>query len=178
MLTNLAALGIGLITAVGAPISAQANCGPHVQGSNYPSYGAPAPEYPAYPPAPTYAPPAYGTPASTTLRWADYNRDGGVTRAEAHAYARTQFARYDGDRNGVLRGREARRANDEFAQAALGRDGQVTLSEYDASVMSRFYGLDANRDGYLSNYELGGRGPGAPVAAPGNTVTWSWHWQL
>jgi hypothetical protein len=178
MLTNLAALGIGLITAVGTPITAQANCAPDARGSNYPSHGAPAPAYPAYPSVPTYSPPAYPTAVPATLRWADHNRDGGVTRAEAHAYARTQFARYDSDRNGVLRGREARRANDEFAQAARGRDGQVTLSEYDASVMSRFYGLDVNRDGFLSNFELGGRGPSVPVAAPGNGVTWSWHWQL
>ena len=187
MLTQLAALGIGLITAVGAPAIAQADCGP-AHPTSYPGYRAPgypaatypSPTYPAATyPAPSYAPaPSYGpqpgrrqqTPHAVVLRQADYNNDGGITLREAEAYGRTAFGRADDDRNGVLTRHEIH-ANDELARGARGRDGVVSFAEYDASLRRQFASLDRNRDGFLNRYELG-RGP-----AP-NTVTYNWHWKL
>jgi hypothetical protein len=182
MLTNLAALGIGLITAVGTPVAAHAApC--TTPTSSYPSYGTPGhgpvPTYAPAPPPRPHLPPArrVDTRQPDTLRWADRNRDGSVTAAEARAFARTQFNRGDADRNGVLRGRELD-TNDDFARAASGRDGRVTHAEYETRVMNRFYSLDINRDSYLSRYELGTdrtRTP-LPPAPRANTVTWSWNW--
>jgi hypothetical protein len=184
MLTNLAALGIGLITAVGTPVAAHAApC--TTPTSSYPSYGTPA-----YGPVPTYAPappPRAPVPPARrvdarypdTLRWADRNADGSVTLAEARAFARTQFNRGDSDRNGVLRGRELD-TNDDFIRATSGRDRRVTHAEYETRVLNRFYSLDINRDSYLSRYELGTdrtRTP-LPPAPRANTVTWSWNWSL
>lgn len=196
MLTHLAALGIGLVTAIG-PVAAHAAPYPApisgYPGYGHPSYGAPthgaptygAPTYgaPGYTPVPAYAP-APPLPAARrtetrspeSLRWADRNGDGSVTGAEARAFARTRFNRGDHDRNGVLRGRELN-MNDDFARAASNRDGRVTRAEYEARVMSRFYSLDRNRDGTLSRQELGTDRTRRPMpAAPANTVTWSWSW--
>jgi len=176
MLTQLAALGIGLMTSAATPAAAQAVACHAPAG--YPSYGTPG-----HAPVPTYAPAPLPPPRrvdardAETLRWADRNGDGSVTANEAHAFARSQSERADDDRNGVLRGRELN-TQDDFARAAAGRDGRVTRSEYEARVMGRFYSLDVNRDSYLSRYELGTdrtRRP-LPPAPRANTVTWSWNW--
>ena len=195
MFTKLAALGIGLATTVVAPIAAAAPCDPAYPTTGYPTnypasyptsypatyptYGAPVPTYspapPYYAPAPPYAAPAPRRVEATqvVMRRADYNRDGGVTYAEAHAYGRDQFARADRDRNGVLTRRELRDSRDDFTRVSNQRGrGVVTLAEFDASVYNDFYQLDRNRDGFLSRYELGGG------SAPGSTVTWSWNWSL
>jgi len=177
MLTQLAALGIGLITAVGTPAIAQADCNtpakPSAHPSTYPGY------YPGYngprQPAPTYAPaPTRGRrvepPRSVVLRRADYNNDGGITFNEAQAYGRSEFGRADHDRNGVLTRYEIHRS-DELAGGARSRDGVVTFAEYDASMRRQFTALDRNRDGFLSRHELGRR----PTP---NTVSYNWHWQL
>jgi Ca2+-binding EF-hand superfamily protein len=108
---------------------------------------------------------------AAALRRADYNRDGGVTFAEAHAYARNAFSRSDADHNGVLTRRELRVAPDGLTRDARSPD-RVTLADYDRSVREDFRGLDRNRDGFLSGYELGTSAPSA------NTVSYSWHWQL
>lgn len=184
MLTQMAALGIGLITTVAAPAALAAPpCGPvYPTGGHaapYPAYGAPVP---AYSPAPPYAhapAPPYAAPAPRRLessrvvmRRADYNRDGGVTYAEAHAYGREQFVRADRDRNGVLTRSELRNSRDDFTRISNPRGGGVvTLAEFDASVYNEFYQLDTNRDGFLSRHELG-------TAAPSSSVTWSWNWSL
>jgi hypothetical protein len=183
MLNTLATLGIGLITAVAAPATALADCGPAHPTAGYPGYRAPAP---AYTPGPVYAP---APPRAQTLprrveanrdalvlRQADYNRDGGVTLQEAHAYARNQFSRVDFNHDGVLTRYEVRNDTAGFARGAQGRDGVVTLAEYDTSVRNDFHGVDRNRDGYLSSYELGLR-TASPVGA-NNGVNLSWHWQL
>jgi hypothetical protein len=170
MLTNLAALGVGLITAVTTP--AAAHGWEDRPNAPHPSYGAPAPMHaPAPPRAP--APSAYRVEArdAAALRPADYNRDGGVTFAEAHAYARNAFSRADTDRNGVLTRRELRNTPDGFTRDARS-PARLTLADYDQSVRDDFRGLDRNRDGFLSSYELG-----TSVAAP-HTVSYSWHWQL
>jgi EF hand domain-containing protein len=184
MLNTLATLGLGLVTAVAAPATALADCGP-AHPTAYPG-----PHTPGYGPAPVYAPAPVYTPAppraqrlprrveasrdARVLRQADYNRDGSVTLAEAHAYARNQFSRVDFDRNGVLNQREARNDATGFARGAQGRDGVVTLAEYDASVRDDFHDVDRNRDGYLSSRELGLR-----TASPNNNgVNVTWHWQL
>jgi hypothetical protein len=180
MLNALATLGIGLVTAVAAPATALADCGP-AHPTVYSGHHVPAP---VYAPGPVYAPPpprAQTLPRrvdasrdALVLRQADYNRDGGVTLAEAHAYARNQFSRVDFDRNGVLTQREARNDSTGFARGAWGRDSVVTLAEYDASVRDDFHDVDRNRDGYLSSRELGLR-----TASPNNNgVNISWHWQL
>ena len=184
MLTQIAALGIGLITAVGTPAIAQADCStpakPGAYPSSYPSYNGPrypAPTYspvPAYSPAPTYSPaPARGRnverPRTVVLRRADNDNDGGVTFHEAQAYGRREFGRADHDHNGVLTRYEIHRS-DELASGARGRDGVVTFAEYDASVRRQFASLDRNRDGFLSRNELGSRRP--------NTVSYNWHWRL
>ena len=191
MLTQLAALGIGLITTVAAPMAhaGQPGCDPAHPTAGYPSYGAPAPTYaptyaPAYAPVPTYAPvPSYGPAAPpryqaprhveaspVMMRRADYNRDGGVSLQEARSYGRNQFIRADQDRNGVLTRRELRNAGNEFSRVSANRGGVLTLAEYDASITNQFYSLDRNRDAFLSRYELG-------TASP-NTVTYSWNWSL
>jgi EF hand len=209
MLTNLAALGIGLITVVAAPAAvAQVPCNPVAYPSaNYPSPNYPSPNYPGanYPGAPYPANyPTYGVPVPVytpvpvvypapvpvyvpaqppqrrvdttpvSVRRADYNRDGGITFAEAYAYGRSEFARSDVDGNGVLTRRELNYRYDEIASGARRRDGFVTLAEYDASLRDQFYRLDRNRDGFLSSYELGnGRSHSQP-----NGVTFNWHWEL
>jgi EF hand domain-containing protein len=176
MLTQLAALGIGLITAVGTPAVAQANCTtpshPSAHPTAYPGYGAP--RYPA--PVPSYAPaPQRGRqvepPRSVVLRRADYNNDGGITFQEAQSYARNEFGRADHDRNGVLTRYEIHRGDD-LASGARSRDGVVTFAEYDASLRRQFAQLDHNRDGFVSRNELGGRRNGP------NMATYSWHWKL
>jgi hypothetical protein len=190
MLTQLAALGIGLITTVAAPAALASPCDPAHPTAGYPTYGAPVPTYgPASYPPPYAAPPPYAPPPpyagprahprrveaqQVVMRRADYNRDGGVTYAEAHAYGRDQFARADYDRNGVLTRRELRESRDDFTRVSHGRGGVVTLAEFDAAVYDQFYQLDYNRDGFLSRYELGF---GAPPA-PSSRVTWSWNWSL
>ena len=202
MLTQMAAIGIGLITTVAAPVALAAPCDT-AHPAGYPTYGAPgygapgygapgygAPGYPTYgapvptyAPAPTYAPPPYAAPRAprrieaqqVVMRRADYNRDGGVTYGEAQAYGRDQFARADRDRNGVLTRWELRDSPDDFTRVSHGRGGVVTLAEYDAAVYDQFYQLDYNRDGFLSRYELG---LGAPPAPPASRVTWSWNWSL
>ena len=182
MLTNLAALGIGLITAVATPATAfaHADCAP-TQPSAHTSHRAPAP---AYPPVTAHAPPRASAPTRieaaypASLRFADFNRDGGVTVNEARSYARSQFNRADLDRNGVLRGRELRSESGELVYGARGRDGVVTFAEYDRSVMGRFQSLDIDRNGYLSRNELGTNRTRLPSAPRANTVTYSWNWQL
>jgi hypothetical protein len=185
MFTNLAALGVGLITAVAAvPAAAHEGCPPGQQHSSYPSYGVPpAPTYapaPAYAPAPprvqTSYPRGNDLRAAAVFSRADYNYDGGVTLGEARAYGRAEFGRADRDRNGVLIRGELRRAGDEFAGGVRSRDGVVTYAEYEANLTDRFYRLDQNRDGFLSRYELGTSAP-APAPRPG---AWSvgWHWSL
>jgi hypothetical protein len=181
MLNTLATLGVGLLTAIATPAAAAYNdCGPSHPSSTYPypSYGAPAPTY-APAPAPTYAPapvfmpgPTYSVP-TVEMRRADYNNDGAVTRAEAHAYARGQFSRTDVDRNGVLTRREVESYGDDIARSSRGRDWIVTRAEYEASVQNRFIDLDRNRDGFLSRHELG-----LSAAPPQNGVSVSWHWKL
>lgn len=200
MLTQIAALGIGLTTLVATSVAAAAPpCDPAHPTAGYPTYGAPpvyAPAPPVYGPVPTVyapapvpvyvpAPPVYA-PApraqsprrveatQVVMRRADYNRDGGVTYAEAQAYGRYQFSRADYNRDGVLTRRELRNSNDDFTRVRDtrgSRDGVVTLAEYDASVYNEFYQLDNNRDGFLSRYELG-------LSAPTSGVTWSWNWSL
>jgi len=109
-------------------------------------------------------------PVRVELRHADYNGDGFVSLAEAHGYARTEFARDDWDRNGILDWRE-QHAADTLAREGRGRDSVVTLADYDNSMRREFYSLDRNRDGYLSRYELGANVP----AAPGVSFSWHWH---
>jgi EF hand len=193
MLTNLAALGIGLITAVAAPAAAaQVPCDPVVYpGANYPNvatppgyatasyptYGVPAPAYAptvpvVYRPAPAPASHRRVDSAPVTLRRADYNRDGGITFAEAYAYGRYEFGRSDLDGNGVLTRRELNDRHDEIASGARRRDSVVTFAEYDASLRNQFNQLDRNRDGFLSGYELGNS------RSQPNVVTFNWHWEL
>lgn len=214
MLTNLAALGIGLITVVAAPVAAaQVPCDPGVYpGANYPSVsyppasyptaGYPTASYPSYPttsyptpyptygvpvpaytpvpipypaPVPVYAPaprPRRESNEPVTLRRADYNRDGGITFAEAFSYGRNEFARSDLDGNGVLTRRELDNHYDEIANGARRRDTVVTLAEYDDSLRNQFSQLDRNRDGFLSGYELGTR------RSEPHLVTFNWHWEL
>ena len=184
MLTNLAALGIGLITAVATPAAAHAatlaDCAP-TQPSAHTSHRVPAPGYPA---VATHAPPRASAPARVeavypaSLRFADFDRDGGVTINEARSYARSQFSRADLDRNGVLRGRELRSTSGELAYGARGRDGVVSFAEYDRSVMGRFQALDIDRNGFLSRNELGTNRTRLPAAPRANAVTYSWHWEL
>ena len=177
MLTQLAALGIGLITAIGTPAIAQADCNTPAKPSAYPT-SYPGHSYPGYNgprhPAPTYNPAPTRSrnvepPRAVVLRRADYNNDGGISFHEAQAYGRNEFGRADHDRNGVLTRYEIHR-NDELASGARGRDGVVTFAEYDASVRRQFASLDRNRDGFLSRNELGSRRP--------NTVSYNWHWRL
>ena len=179
MFNPVAAIGLGLITAVTASTAAATQpCDPVQPSSGYPSYG---PAAPTYYPAPPYAPPPRvqapypyrDVGYATVLARADYDYDGGITLAEAHAYGRAQFAADDLDRNGVLTRHELRRTPDVFAQSAGGRGGVVTFAEYDDSVQRQFYRMDVNRDGYLSRYELGTQPP--PRTA---SVGWSWHWSL
>ena len=181
MLTQLAALGIGLVTAVATPAAAHAECAP-TQPTAYPtSYRGPAP---AYPPVTRHAPPRASAPTRieaaypASLRFADFDRDGGVTVNEARSFARSQFTRADLDRNGVLRGRELRSDSGELAYGARGRDGVVTFAEYDRSVMGRFQSLDIDHNGYLSRHELGNNRTRVPSAPRSNTVTYSWHVEL
>jgi hypothetical protein len=193
MFTKLAALGVGLVTAAAAvPAAAHEGCPPGQHRSSHgvppaPTY-APAPAYaPApYAPVPGYAPAPYAPPRgnysrnearhAAVLSRADYNHDGGITLGEARAYGRSEFARADRDRNGVLVRGELRGPGDDFADGRRARDGVVTYAEYDANVIDRFQRLDDNRDGYLSRYELGQSAP-APAPRPG---AWSvgWHWSL
>ncbi|MEO8179594.1 MAG: hypothetical protein ABI895_12245 [Deltaproteobacteria bacterium] len=172
MFNPLAALGLGLVAAVTASSAPALACDRVQPSSGYPSYG---PSVPTYLPAPprVQAPPVYRDVGYTTvLSRADYDYDGGITLAEAHAYGRAQFASDDLDRNGVLTRHELRRTNDELARGANDRGGVVTFAEYDANVQREFYRLDVNRDGFLSRYELGTE---APRTA---SVGWSWHWSL
>jgi len=180
MFNSMAALGLGLITAVTASTAPALACDSAQPTAGYPSYGPAAPGYgpalPTYLPAPprVQAPPVYRDAGyALVLSRADYDYDGGITLAEAHAYGRAQFASDDLDRNGVLTRHELRRTNDELARGARDRDGVVTFAEYDANVQRQFYRLDDNRDGYLSRYELGTQ---APARTAG--VGWSWHWSL
>lgn len=157
MLTQLAALGIGLITTVASPIvhAAQPGCDPAHPTAGYPPHRAPAPTYaPAAPPR-YQAPPVRHVEASpVVMRRADYNRDGGVTLQEARAYGRNQFIRADRDRNGVLTRRERNNADGELSRVSGNRGGGLTLAEYHASITSEFHSLDRNRDAFLSRREL------------------------
>jgi hypothetical protein len=174
MLTQLAALGIGLITTVASPIvhAAQPGCDTAHPSAAHPPYRAPAP---TYVPAPTYAsarPPRHQAPpvrhveAPVVMRRADYNRDGGVTLQEARAYGRIRFIRADRDGNGVLTRRELNNADSDFSRVSQSRGG-LTLAEYHASITSQFHGLDRNRDAFLSRHELG--------TASRNDVTHGWN---
>ena len=200
MITKLAALGLGVATAVAPTVALAADCAPaHPDSSyptptyptypsstypgsypastypSYPSYGAPVPVYsPTWNPTPL--PPVPPPPARRTvlLKRADYNGDGGITFTEAQAYGRTEFGYADVDRNGVLTRRELDNHVDEFARGARHRGrgvGVVTFAEYDMSVRHRFIDLDRNRDGFVSRYEIEGR-------PEPKTVRVSWHWQL
>ena len=132
MFNPIAALGVGLITALAAvPAAAHDGRGP-AHPSSYPgSYPSSYPgSYP--PPAPTYAPPPYApaTPvvlgdAQLELRQADYDFDGGVTLREAHSFGWAQFSHEDTNRDGVLTRWELRGLNDTFARGARA-DGVVT----------------------------------------------------
>ena len=182
MFNPIAALGVGLITAVAAvPAAAHDGRGPAYPGAYPGSYPGSYPSsYPgSYPPAPpTYAPPPYAptTPAvgdaQVELRQADYNFDGGVTLREAQSFGWAQFSREDTNRDGVLTRWELRGLNDTFARGARA-DGVVTFAEYDSNLQRHFYRLDYNRDGFLSRRELG-----VAPRAPSTGVTWSWHWSL
>jgi hypothetical protein len=172
MLNTLATIGIGLVTAVAAPATALADYGP-AHPPVYSGHHAPAPVYaPAPPRAQTFPRRIEASRDAArdarVLRQADYNRDGGVTLAEAHAYARNQFSRVDFNHNGVLTQREARNDSTGLARGASGRDGVVTLAEYDASVRNDFHDVDRNRDGYLSSRELGLRNTNRGVNARRN----------
>lgn len=160
MLTQLAALGIGLITTIGAPAIAQADCAP-ARPTAFPGYRAPT-----YAPAPQYN--RNDAPHPVALRRADYNRDGGVSFREAQSYGRNEFRHADRDGNGVLTRYEIQ-TGDTLAHGARGRDGAVTFAEYDASIRRQFASLDRNRDGFVSRNELDSRPNGR---------TYSWHWQL
>ena len=187
MFNSLAALGLGLITVATATTAAAQPCDQTQPSSGYPSYGPAAPTYypaPPYASAPPYAPapprvqapyPYRDAGYAVVLSRADYDYDGGITLAEAHAYGRAQFASDDLDRNGVLTRHELRRSADVLAQSANERGAVVTFAEYDDNVQRQFYRLDVNRDGYLSRYELGTQAPPAPRTA---SVGWSWHWSL
>jgi hypothetical protein len=178
MFNQLAALGLAtLVTAAPAAAHAYDTAYPSPYPSSYPSsYPSAYPSYPApaYSPAPPYAQePAYSRVVyQQVLSRADYDYDGGITLAEAHAFGRADFARQDVDRNGVLTRRELRGPGHELARGA-GRGGVVTFAEFDANVRQRFYELDLNRDAYLSNYELG-----RPAPQRNGGVTWSWRWTL
>ena len=75
MLNTIATLGLGLITAVAAPATALADCGPAHPTAGYPGYRPPAP---AYTPGPVYAP---APPRVTTLpRRVETNRNAVVLR--------------------------------------------------------------------------------------------------
>lgn len=181
MLNQLAALGIGLVSAVTSTVAlAHENCDPAQQSSTAPNYSpssySPA-NYsppPAYVPAPAYAPapPPIEANYALVLRSADYDRNGWVSRNEAEAYGRAAFAHADLDRNGVLTPRELWRTDDALARSAPSRDGIVTLAAYEANMDRQFYELDRNRDGYLSGYELGARPPERPTAS----VSWRFRW--
>jgi len=167
MLTQLAALGIGLVTLVGTPAIANADCVP-TPSSSYPSHGTPH-----HHPTPTRAPVPtrrLETPHAVELRQADYDNDGGITFGEAQAYGRAQFRRADDNHDGRLTRREVH-YRDELARGARGRDGVVTFAEYDANLRREFAELDRNRDGFLSRYELG-RSPASTA------VRYDWRWQL
>jgi hypothetical protein len=165
MLTQLAALGIGLITTVASPLvhAAQPGCDPAHPTAAHPAHRAPAPTY--APAAPRYpAPPVRHVETSAVvLRRADYNRDGGVTLQEARAYGRNQFIRADQDRNGVLTRRELSRADSELQRISGTRGGRLTLAEYHTSITSQFHRLDDNRDAVLSRNELGAASPNRTV---------------
>ena len=187
MFNPIAALGVGLITALAAvPAAAHDGRGPAYPSSypgSYPSSypGSYPSSYPGSypPPAPTYAPPPYApaTPvvlgdAQLELRQADYDFDGGVTLREAHSFGWAQFSHEDTNRDGVLTRWELRGLNDTFARGARA-DGVVTFAEYDGNLQRQFYRLDYNRDGFLSRRELGIATP-----PPSTGVTWSWHWSF
>lgn len=174
MFNHLAALSVGVITAVSvSQASAHDGREPLPHGS-YPSYRAPAPTYAPAPPRvqARYPQSAVGNHALVLSR-ADYDYDGVIALGEAHAYGRAEFARADQDRNGVLTRRELRGPGGELAQGARRRDGVVTFAEYDANVQRQFYSLDRNRDALLTSYELGTAAPPRPA-----TVSWSWNWSL
>jgi hypothetical protein len=190
MLNQLAALGIGLVSAVTSTVAvAHENCDPAHQSATAPSYApqsyappgyapqsygpAPAP-VPTYAPAPAYAPapPPIEADYALELRGADYDRNGWVTRNEAEAYGQAAFAHADLDRNGVLTRRELWGTQDALARSTPSRDGVVTFAAYEANVDRQFYELDRNRDGYLSGYELGAR----PAERPTASVSWRFRW--
>jgi hypothetical protein len=178
MLNTLATLAIGLVTAVAAPATALADYGP-AHPPVYSGHHVPAPVYaPAPPRAQTFPRRVEASRDAArdarVLRQADYNRDGGVTLAEARAYARNQFTRVDFNHNGVLTQREARSDSTGLARGASGRDGVVTLAEYDATVRNDFHDVDRNRDGYLSSRELGLRTTASPT---NHGVNARRHWQ-
>lgn len=180
MFNQLAALGLAtLVTAAPAAAHAYDTAYPSPYPGSYPTAypSQPAPTYapaPPYAPAPTYAQqPAYSRVVyQQVLSRADYDYDGGITLAEAHAFGRADFARQDVDRNGVLTRRELRGPGHELARGAS-RGGVVTFAEFDANVRQRFYELDLNRDGYLSSHELG-----RPAPQRNGGITWSWRWSL
>jgi len=179
MFNPLAALGLGIITAATATTASAAACDPARPTSGYPSYGPAAPTYYPAPPQVQAPDPYRNAGYAVVLSRADYDYDGGITLAEAHAYGRAQFAADDLDRNGVLTRHELRRTADVLAQSANDRGGVVTFAEYDDNVQRQFYNLDVNRDGYLSRYELGTQPPPLPLPPPRTaSVGWSWHWSL
>src|SRR5688572_8239786 len=145
MFNQLAALGLATLVSA-APAAAHA-CDTALPSSYPSSYPGAYPSYPtpAYSPAPA---PHSRVVYQQVLSRADYNYDGGITLAEAHAFGRAEFASADVDRNGVLTRRELRGPGHELARGA-GRGGVVTFAEFDASVHQRFYELDVNRDGFL-----------------------------
>ncbi|MEY2929910.1 MAG: hypothetical protein RL033_659 [Pseudomonadota bacterium] len=194
MFNQLAALGLATLVFAApaaahawdtAPPSSYPGAYPSTYPGSYPStnpgsYPSAYPgSYPSYP-APTYSPapqepsgPQYSNVVyQQVLSRADYDYDGGITLAEAHAYGRAEFARDDVDRNGVLTRRELRGPGHELARGAS-RGGVVTFTEFDANVQQRFCELDHDRNGYLSSYELG-----RPAPQRGGGVSWSWRWSL
>jgi hypothetical protein len=95
----------------------------------------------------------YSGRAQVDLRYADLNRDGWVTMAEAIDSGRHVFRQSDRDNDRVLTryelGRPGVRRDDR------NNDGRVTMNEYQRAVRARFASLDTNRDGVLARYELG-----------------------
>jgi hypothetical protein len=207
MLTNLAALGIGLITAVAAPAAvAQVPCDPVVYpGANYPTVSAP-PLYPTagYPTAgyPTAGYPTYGAPAPAYLPGIPVVYGPPVpvyapappTRRVDREPVTLRRADFNGD-GGITFAEAYAYGRNEFSRSDLDGNGVLTRRElnnrYDEiangarrrdSVVS-FAEYDASlrhQFGQLDRNRdgfLSGYELGTSRSQP-NLVTFNWHWEL
>jgi EF hand domain-containing protein len=203
MLTQLAALGIGLITTVAAPMAhaGQPGCDPAHPTAGYPPYTAPAPTYaptyvPTYAPAPTYVPtyapvPAYAPAPRYAPAPAPRYQAPSPRRVEASPVA---MRRADYNRDGGVTLQEARSySRDQFIRADRDRNGVLTRREL-SNAGSEFSRVSGNRGGVLTLAEYDAsitnqfysldRNRDAFLSrhelgtASPNTVTYSWNWSL